>query len=386
MKIYKDKSFLVFDFENGQTVKYDFATKICIGKSGRVVQDLRSQLSDLTINQLCDYCTDKQYGKFLRFVKSQGSYYGREISNIGSILNRVPDFANYEQIFSAGFEKVDSNLTCSINDIPKSLIRLCKSREIILTNSFLKYYKANPDAYLLAYNLEYTSLTDKDIHSILSYSHNIKEYYGAQDWQYRTVYVAMFNDLIKEYGYTTKSLMLYIDHLKTYEAIDDVNYLLRELHDYVSMMKKISPKFDKYPRHFLTTHKIACRNFNRLKQQFDEDMFKSRIDKGMEKTFGDYCFIYPECTQDIKDEAVQQNNCVASYVQRVINGQCHILFLRKKDEPDKSLVTIEVRQGKIVQALQRFDHPLNGEQQEAVDKWNKWYSKKYESEEFKNAG
>ena len=26
MKVYKDKQFLVFDFENGKTVKYDFAT------------------------------------------------------------------------------------------------------------------------------------------------------------------------------------------------------------------------------------------------------------------------------------------------------------------------------------------------------------------------
>lgn len=64
MKIYKDKQYLIFDFENGKTVKYDFATKTCIGKSGKQVQNLCSQLSGLTINQLCDCCVDKQYGKF----------------------------------------------------------------------------------------------------------------------------------------------------------------------------------------------------------------------------------------------------------------------------------------------------------------------------------
>ena len=386
MKIYKDRQFLVFDFEDGKTVKYDFATKTCIGKSGKEVQDLRSQLSGLTINQLCNNCIDKQYGKFLRFVKNQGSYYGRDISNIGTILSRVPCYANYEQIFSAGFENVDSNLTCEISDIPKSLIKLCKSRQIHLSNNFLKTYKANPDGCFLAYNLEYYSLTDTDIHNILSHIHGVREQYGEYTWQYRFVNVSTFNSLINEYGYTAKALMLYIDHLKTYEAMDDMGFLLKELYDYVSMMKKISPKFDKYPRHFLTTHKIASRNYNRLKEQFDEDMFKSRIDKSMEKTFGDYCFIYPECTQDIKDESAAMNNCVSSYIKRVIDGACHILFLRKKDEPDKSLVTIEVRDNKIVQALQRFNHPLNEEQQMAVDKWNKWYAKKYESEELKNVG
>ena len=70
------------------------------------------------------------------------------------------------------------------------------------------------------------------------------------------------------------------------------------------------------------------------------------------------------------------NNCVSSYVQKVIDGHCDILFLRYKDSPDKSLVTIEVRDNKIVQALQKYNHPLTNEQREIVDKWNKWYANK----------
>lgn len=236
---------------------------------------------------------------------------------------------------------------------------------------FLEFYRHNPDGYLLAYNLEYISLTDEDIKNILT-SYDSK-------WNRETYnhdYFSRFNVLIDEYGYTAKALMNYIDYCKTYEAIDNMDYLLKELLDYASMMKRISPKFDKYPRHFLTTHKIACRNYNRLKEQFDEEDFKKHIDKNMEHTFGDYVFIYPETTQDIKDEAVSQNNCVASYIRKVINGECHILFLRKKDNPTKSLVTIEVRDDKIVQARQRFNDPVTSEQQVVIDKWNNWYSSK----------
>ena len=84
------------------------------------------------------------------------------------------------------------------------------------------------------------------------------------------------------------------------------------------------------------------------------------------------------------------NNCVSSYIKRVIEGSCDILFLRYKDCPDESLVTIEVRDNKIVQALQRYNNPLNKEQQEIVNKWNKWWSNKInnkdeESEELKDA-
>lgn len=229
---------------------------------------------------------------------------------------------------------------------------------------------------MLAYNLEYYSLNDDDIFRLLNAQYSTRKYYGELYYQWNYAYESVFNNLIKEYGYTAKSLLLYIDYLKTYEALEDVEYAIKELRDYASMMKRISPKFDKYPRHFLTTHKIASRNYNRLKEQFREENFKKRINKDMERTFGEYRFIYPNTTQDIKDEAVQQNNCVASYIQSVIDGNCHILFLRKKDNLDKSLVTIEVRNNKIVQALQRFNHPLTTEQQEVVDRWNSWYANK----------
>lgn len=391
MKIYKEKQFLVFDFEDGKTVKYDFATKTCIGKKGKPVSNLCSQLRGLTIKELCDCCVDKQYGKFLNFVKRNGAEYGCEISNIGTVLDRVPRFSRFEQIFSAGIDDIiDTGFSYGISDIPKALIKLCKSHNIKLSNQFLSSYKENPDAYQLAYNLEYISLNDTDIYKVLSHTKQERVQYGNNYWEYRYVAVPTINKLINEFGYNAKPLFVYIDYLKTYEAIEDISFLLTEICDYASMMSKISPKFDKYPRHFLTTHQIAARNYNRLKEEFDEIEFKKHINKDMEKTFGKYCFIYPEGTQAIKDEAVSQNNCVASYIKDVLNGNCDILFLRTKENPEKSLVTIEVRNNRIVQAKQRFNDPVDSEQQEAIDKWNNWYSNKIknknnESEELKNA-
>lgn len=254
-----------------------------------------------------------------------------------------------------------------------------------MSNKYLEYYKEKPDEFQLAYNLDYISLNDNDIHKILICEKSIYDRH-----EYRWVYHSVFINLINNCGYTAKALLNYCDYCKTFEAIEDMHYLLTELEDYVNMMKEISPKFDKYPRHFLTTHKIASRNYNRLKQQFEEDKFKARINLDMEHTFGDYRFIYPKCIQDIKDESVQMNNCVSSYIQKVIDGHCDILFLRHKDSQDKSLVTIEVRDNKIVQALQKYNNPLTKEQQEIVDKWNKWWMNKInkeseESEELEHA-
>lgn len=378
MKIYKERQFLVFEFPDGKTVKYDFATKETIGKKGKPVKNLCSQLSGLTMKDVIENCTDKNYSKFLRFVLDEYNYkYGVNVKNIGTVLDKVPLYARYEQIFSAGIDDIiGGKFDYTINDIPKGIIKLCRTHNIKLSNNFLKFYKENPDGYLYVYNQKYESLDDDDIYRILMYSKRLKVNYGSGRWDYSWVECSIFNELTKKYGYTVKGLVSYIDYLKTYEAIDETDSILNELYDYASMMKELSNKFDKYPRHFLTTHRIACRNYSRLKKEFEEDKFKARICLDMEKTFGDYTFIYPKCIQDIRDEAVSQSNCVASYIDKVINGTCDILFLRYKDSPDKSLVTIEVRNDRIVQARQRFNYKVTEEQQEAIDKWNKYWSNK----------
>lgn len=375
MRVYKEKQYLIFDYEDGRTVKYDFATKTAIGINGKPVGKLCNQLRGLSIKELLEYCDDQKYAKFLAFVQRQELY---PIKNIGTILDRIPKYANFEQIFSAGVDEIicnrrnDELFKYTIKDIPKSLIKVCKTRNVKISNTFLQYYKQNPDAYYLAYNLEYMSLTDKNIWDILSNeSSDYDRDIGYTYWSY-------FNKLLDEYGYTAKALLLYIDQMKTFEAIEDVSYMIRELYDYAKMMKTISDKFDKYPRHFLTTHKIACRNYNRLKQKFSEEIFKKRIIKEYECSFGEYQFIYPNSTQDIKDESVQQNNCVSSYIDLVIDGQCHIMFLRKKGKPNKSLVTIEIRNNKIVQAKRRFNDNVTAEEQKAIDSWNKKFSEKME--------
>lgn len=373
MKVYKDKQYLVFDFEDGRTCKYDFATKTNIGIKGKPVKGLQSQLQGMTINQLIEWCVDTKYANFLKYVYREEHRYGSWIENIGTILSRVQNYSQFEQIFSAGIDiylAEDSNyyyhtsFKYSINEIPKSLIKLCRTYdEIKLTNTSVGEYRKNPNAHYVAFANDYISLDKDDIFKIwtvLNKSRNNPTSY--------------FNMLITDYGYNAKDLWIYLDRLKTFEAIEDMKYLIEEIYDYAHMMKQISNKFDKYPRNFLTTHKIACRNYNRLQQEFSEELFKKRINKKYECSFGDYIFIYPKSTQDIKDEAVHQNNCVASYIDKVIDGKCHILFLRKKISPNDSLVTIEVQNDQIVQARRKFNDPVTEKDQEVIDKFNKKFA------------
>ena len=366
MRVYKDKQYLIFDFEDGRTVKYDFATKTAIGIKGKPVKNLCGQLKGITTDELIECCDDKQYAKFLRFIQKSEWH---PIYNIGTLLDRVPKYKKFEQIYSAGIEDIvvdGYRFIYSINEIPKSLMKLCKKYPIKLSNDTVRYYKENPDAHYIAFALNYISLTNTDICNV----------WNSYVYEYDVGKMSYFNILINEYKYNAKDLYLYLDRIKTFEAIENMNFLIKELYDYAKMMHQLSPKYDKYPRNFLTTHTIASRNYNRMKKEFSEELFKKRINKQYECSFGDYIFVYPKSTQEIKDEATQQSNCVASYIDDVIEGKCHILFLRKKSNPTKSLVTIEVKNNKIIQARRRFNDPVTEEDQEVIDAFNRKFAKK----------
>lgn len=62
MHVYKDGQFLIFELDNGDVVKYDFARKVLIGKSGMRVTNLKRQLSGISIEEICNRCSDPGYG------------------------------------------------------------------------------------------------------------------------------------------------------------------------------------------------------------------------------------------------------------------------------------------------------------------------------------
>lgn len=55
-----------------------------------------------------------------------------------------------------------------------------------------------------------------------------------------------------------------------------------------------------------------------------------------------YMIKVPECYIDFKHEGHAQHNCVTTYYDRVLEGKCIILFIRRRQEPDKSFCTVEI--------------------------------------------
>jgi len=371
----KEHQYLVFYFDDGKNVKYNLATGETIGKLGKPVKDICTQLRGCNLLNVIESFEDERYRDFLKFIDenfinistankykpySRNSRRVNKISNIGSFLSRIYEYKHFEQYFACGIKLLDRRIRYKLNEIPKNLIKLCKIYSIRLDNQLIVNYKKNPNLFTTLLNQNFSTITRTEILNILCDT----SYYNGK-----------FNELLRIHNYKPLSLIQYIDNLMTYEALSGFNFTICELLDYCNMMNKISPKYEKYPKNFLTTHKIATRNYNRLKEQFIEADFKKVRDLSFEYTYNNYKVIYPQTTQDIKDEAVQQNHCVASYIQNVIDGKTHILFLREKDNIEKSLITLEVKNYRVVQARGKFNRDATSEEQFIINMYNKKLNK-----------
>lgn len=360
----KDKQYLVFEFEDGKDVKFDLSSGQFIGKKGNPVKGLSSQLSGYSIEDVIESFQDEKYRKFLSHVlkitRTNDYWNGYSYSNLGTFLNKVRDYLNLEQFFACGFTNVDlTSKRLKLSDVPKRLQKICRQKDFTLTENLLYTYNQNPDVYA---NLLINEYERFNVYNLL----NERDYNSK---------IGLFNTLIKTYNYKPQALSTYIDNIMMFEGENSQTNVIQLLHDYTTMMNVISPKFDKYPRYLATTHNIAARNYNRLKKEFSEEIFSKRINLDMEYTYKGTSFTYPKTTQDIKDEAVQQNNCVASYIDKVIDGRCDIIFMRNKDSLGVSLVTLEVVGGKVVQAKGRFNRECTTEEKAIIDKYEEYLYK-----------
>ena len=162
--------------------------------------------------------------------------------------------------------------------------------------------------------------------------------------------------------------------------------LMRDLNDTYRQQLILYRKVkEKYPKHLLEYHAILSINVNVNVTMINEKKFKAQSEIAskyywkMDKDEGKYIFLHPESSGDIIDEATQQSNCLKTYIDKFQNGECIIIFMRTKDNPDESLVSIEIIDDKIVQAKQYLNHKITQEQEHAIQKFAKKFKLEIQS-------
>lgn len=357
----KEGKYLVFYLDDKSTIKYDLSTGCQIGIRGKPVKSVNHKTKDYTIEDFINSIEDETYSRFLNYVRSHHQkMFGSYLTSFATVLKYAREYSFCEQIFSSGIDEIKGTPPTTPTYIFPGIIKFCKKYNVPYSMMLAAEYKNNPNFYNLIFSLSYIAITPKNLkNDILNNSYTRER----------------INILMTWHNYNLKDLMLYIDKMMVYEGFDSIQKVVSELYDYADMSKKMGAKYEKYPRYLLTTHQIVVRNYNRFKQEFDTKAFEKLVKPWMEFQTKEYQIIYPKSPDDIKDEAVQQNNCVASYIDRVLEGKCDIVFLRRKETPEKSLVTVEVRDGKVVQARRAYNSLISNEEEKILNQYEEYLQK-----------
>lgn len=171
-----------------------------------------------------------------------------------------------------------------------------------------------------------------------------------------------------------KEFKQYLWYQSVYQGYaDNISNFLNSWVDTLRMQEMIYGKItEKYPEHLASSEKKLAFKFNQLKQEVDNARWNELVSDmtGMEYKGKTYSMICPKTPADVVDEAQQQSNCVASYIQSIIRGECMVFFCRHTKTPSKSLVTVEVRSdGSLGQVKARFNREPSPDAYEFVDTW-----------------
>ena len=128
---------------------------------------------------------------------------------------------------------------------------------------------------------------------------------------------------------------------------------------------------DKYPKSLLTLHKQLSYKTAMMQEEIDEKKLSERLaeTKKYEGVFNGLAFIAPTSRQDFYNEALAQANCLASYVDKVINGDCQIMFVRKKDDVETSYITLSVVSGRPVEAKYANNVEISVHDRVTINEW-----------------
>lgn len=156
----------------------------------------------------------------------------------------------------------------------------------------------------------------------------------------------------------------------------------REYSDYLRQLKTLEyPQtgYYLYPKDFITAHDRLSAEYRQREDQIKQKE-KKVLQERYEKEFlpklkklswsdGKY-FIRPlESYAEFSAEGKNNVNCVASYYDMVTKGKTAVFVIRRKDNPDESLVTVEMMGGRLAQCRAKGNRQPDDEVLAFAKRW-----------------
>ena len=136
-----------------------------------------------------------------------------------------------------------------------------------------------------------------------------------------------------------------------------INTLITDYHDYLCMCKElqydVKNSFILFPRELKAAHDSVAKTLKDKRTAEHEKAIAGSFDEWQKRyqyQSKELMMIPPHSAKEIVDEGAALHHCVRLYVKNVAEKKSVTLFVRSVDEPDKSLCTVEVKDGQVTQA------------------------------------
>lgn len=169
---------------------------------------------------------------------------------------------------------------------------------------------------------------------------------------------------------TPHKMLKYIEGLKSEGPCAMRNQEVNDYHDYLQLAAGLGYNLDDdwilYPKNLKERHDQLTEEQNERKVELEKES-DDKKDRKLKRTIKrkgwtryemeteELLIRLPECTHEIRKEGNAQHHCVATYMDRMVAGETCILFIRKKEEPDKSYYTVEVRDDEVIQVRGKYN-------------------------------
>lgn len=252
---------------------------------------------------------------------------------------------------------------------PRTLEMLMKNKLYFLTYDLIKRcsrgYLIEVNYKFIKQNLEYIRKHRLTINEIVVF-----EYIKSQNIK-----------IIKKYSNVSDHLKRFKRWKINFETADreilNLNNKIYEYYDYLMFAEELGYDMkDKkilYPKNMIEEHNklqkmVEIKNSKKIDSSIRQRSKQLSKNKFQDKKY----IIFPASSyESMIDESSQMNNCVKTYAERIAIGECDIYFMRLLENTSKSLVTVEVRDNKVVQKRTKNNYPTTPGQDKFLEMWEK---------------
>lgn len=141
----------------------------------------------------------------------------------------------------------------------------------------------------------------------------------------------------------------------------DIDLYADYIHNCETLGADMASKSTLWPKNLMQEHanqKVKVKIFKAKEKEQTWQKRKTALIKKYRFKRDGFEIVVPDKLTDLILEGEQMHNCVGTYVERVVKAETDVVFIRLTEAREQSYGTMEIRDGRIVQARGKFNKDL----------------------------